>query len=128
MGLYQISLFLHLVILYAKVVAYGTEEDRMFDLKRRPTHPGEILKEEFLKPLKISQIQLVKDLNTTFRTINEIIHEKRGVSPEMAIKLSRYFGTSPELWLNLQNQYDLYKAKEKGQGNLGHIKPYAEMH
>ena len=100
----------------------------MFDLKRRPTHPGEILKEEFLKPLQISQIQLAKDLNTTFRTINEIINEKRGVSPEMAIKISRYFGTSPELWLNLQNQYDLYKAKETRQDNLEHIKPYAEMH
>jgi len=100
----------------------------MFDFKRKPTHPGEILKEEFLKPLGISQMRLTEDLDTTFRTVNEIINEKRGISPEMAIKLSRYFSTSPELWLNLQNQYDLYKAKEKIGESAEHIKPYAEMH
>lgn len=100
----------------------------MVNLKRVPTHPGEILEEEFRKPLGISQAQLAKELNTTFRTINEIINKKRSISPEMAIKLSRYFGTSEELWLNLQNQYDLYMVKQKRQNFLKHIRPYRELH
>ena len=100
----------------------------MFDVKRIPTHLGEILEEEFRKPLRISQSQLAKELNTTFRTINELINKKRSISPEMAIKLSRYFGTSEELWLNLQNQYDLYMVKQKKQKFLQHIKSYRELH
>lgn len=100
----------------------------MFDLKRRPIHPGEILKKEFLEPLGITQTQLAIEINTTFRTVNEIINEKRNISPEMAMKLSRYFGTSPELWLNLQNHYDLYKVKEKERELLERIKPYSELH
>ena len=79
----------------------------MFDIKRKPAHPGEILKEDFMKPLGLTQTQLAEELNTTFRTINEIINEKRNVSPEMAIKLARYFGTSEELWMKLD-----YKASD----------------
>ncbi len=100
----------------------------MFSLKRKPTHPGEILEKEFLQPLGISQSQLAKEFNTTFRTINEIVNEKRNISPEMAVRLSRYFGTSEELWLNLQNQYDLYLVKKKKQEILNKIKPYNELH
>ena len=96
----------------------------MFDIKRKPTHPGEILKEDFLIPLNISQVELAQRLSTTFRTINEIINEKRGITPEMALKLARYFGTSEELWLNLQNQYDLYKVREKKKEIIRHIRPY----
>ncbi len=96
----------------------------MFRLKRKPTHPGEILQEEFLIPLKITQSQLAKELKTTFRTVNEIVREKRNISPEMSLKLSRYFGTSPELWLNLQNQYDLYRIQEKKEIILKNIKPF----
>ncbi len=99
----------------------------MFKLKRKPTHPGEILEKEFLQPLGISQSQLAKELNTTFRTINEIVNGKRNISPEMAVRLSRYFGTSEELWLNLQNQYDLYLVKKKKQEILNKIKPYNEL-
>jgi antitoxin HigA-1 len=100
----------------------------MFDLKRKPSHPGEIFKKEFMEPLRISQTQLAKELNTSFRTINEIINEKRNISPEMAIKLSRYFGTSEELWLNLQNQYDLFIVKKKKQDILKRIRPFREIH
>lgn len=100
----------------------------MFNLKREPTHPGDILKHEFTEPLKISQTQLAKDINTTFRTINEIMNHKRGISPEMAVRLARYFGTSEELWLNLQIQYDLYKVKKKKKEALRYIRPYAELH
>jgi len=85
----------------------------MIELKRQPTHAGEILKEEFLIPLDITQSKLAKELNTSFRAINEIVNEKRGITVEMALRLSKYFGTSPQLWLNIQNQYDLYKVSTK---------------
>jgi len=100
----------------------------MSSIIRKPTHPGEILKEEFLAPLGLSQSQLAQELSTTFRTINEIVNEKRNVSPEMAIKLSRYFGTTPELWLNLQNQHDLYTARQRKQALFEKIRPYRELH
>ncbi|MEK6673363.1 MAG: HigA family addiction module antitoxin [Nitrospirota bacterium] len=100
----------------------------MFDLKREPNHPGEILKEEFLIPLGMSQSQLAKELKTTFRTINEIINCKRNISTEMAIRLARYFGTSEEVWLNLQNQYDLFRTKLKKQASFRHIKPLSAIH
>jgi len=90
-----------------------TKEQPMIELKRLPTHPGEILKEEFLAPLELTQSQLAKDLLTSFRAINELVNEKRGITIEMALKLSKYFGTTPQLWLNLQNQYDLYKVSVK---------------
>lgn len=96
----------------------------MFDLKRRPIHPGEILNLDYLEPMDISQTQLARNVGTTFRTINEIVNGKRGISPDMAIRLGRYFGTAPELWLNLQNQYDLYEAKAKNKGVLQRIKPH----
>lgn len=99
----------------------------MVDLMRKPTHPGEILAKEFLEPLGITQSQLAKELNTTFRTINQIVNEKRNISPEMAIKLARYFGTSEELWLNLQNQYDLYNVKEKRRDILKGIRPLVSI-
>ena len=85
----------------------------ILELERTPIHPGEILLEEFLKPLGLTQSQLAKELGVSFRTINEIINQKRGISPEMAIKLSQRFGTTPEFWLNGQNRYDLWKAYKK---------------
>lgn len=100
----------------------------MHDIKRKPTHPGEILSEDFLKPLDLSQTALAKGLNTTFRTVNELVNEKRNISPEMAIRLSRYFGTSAQIWLNLQNQYDLFRVEAKKAAVLGRIKPYGKPH
>ena len=100
----------------------------MRNLKREPTHPGKILNEDFLKPLGLSQTMLAKGLNTTFRTVNEIVNEKRNISPEMAIKLSRYFGTSAELWLNLQNQFDIHRIEIRKPGMLERIKPCGKSH
>lgn len=100
----------------------------MHKLKRKPTHPGEVLNEDFLRPLGLAQSALAKEISTTFRTINELVNEKRNMSPEMAIKLSRYFGTSAELWLNLQNQYDIYRISVKKPEMLERIKPYAKSH
>lgn len=82
----------------------------MATLQRQPAHAGEILKEEFLVPLGITQSHLAKALHTSFRAINELVNEKRGITTEMALRLAKYFGTTPQLWLNIQNQYDLYKV------------------
>ena len=95
----------------------------MIKLKRIPSHPGQILKEEFLDELNISQTELASALGTTFRTINEIINEKRNISTEIAIKLSRFFRTSIELWLNLQNQYDIYRIYNKKKEMIDKVRP-----
>lgn len=86
------------------------------------------MKKDFLETLGLTQTGLAKGLYTTFRTINEIINEKRNISPEMAIKLSRYFGTSAEVWLNLQNQYDLYRIRARKPGIIERIKPCGNPH
>jgi len=98
----------------------------MFNLKRKPTHPGNILKEEFIEPLNITQTRLADELEISFKTVNEIVNEKRSISPEMALRLSRYFDTSVELWLNLQNQYDVYRVIKQKKTEINHIKPYGE--
>ncbi len=79
---------------------------------RRPVHPGEVLSEEFLKPLAISQYRLAKDINVPARRINEIVLEKRAISADTALRLSKYFGSTAEFWLNLQARYDLEVQKE----------------
>jgi addiction module HigA family antidote len=95
-----------------------------FSLKRTPTHPGEILKQDFLAPLGLTQVQLAKALKTSFRTVNEILNEKRSVSPDMALRLARYFGTSPDVWIGLQADYDLYWARMKSKKTIDEIKPH----
>jgi len=72
-----------------------------------PTHPGEILLEEFLNPMDISQYRLAKDINVDPRRINEIVHGDRSITADTAFRLGRYFGMSPQFWLNLQSHYDL---------------------
>jgi len=94
-------------------------------IKRKPTHPSEILKNEFLVPFGISQTQLAIVLGTTFRTINELINEKRNLSSETAVKLEKYFGTSVKQWLNLQNRYDVYRIMNTKKRQLNKIKPLA---
>ncbi|PKB81020.1 MAG: addiction module antidote protein, HigA family [SAR202 cluster bacterium Io17-Chloro-G9] len=76
-------------------------------------HPGEILLEEFMKPLGISQYRVSKDLGVQARRINEIVHGKRAVTADTALRLARYFGTSERFWLNLQILYDLEMAKDR---------------
>jgi antitoxin HigA-1 len=94
-----------------------------YALKRTPTHPGDILREDFLAPLGLTQVELAKALKTSFRTINEILNEKRSVSPDMALRLARYFGTSPDIWIGLQADYDLYWAKMKSKKTIDEITP-----
>ena len=78
-----------------------------------PIHPGEILLEEFLHPLGISQYRLAKDISVPSRRINEIVHGKRAVSADTALRLARYFGTTGQFWLNLQTRYDLELEKDR---------------
>ena len=75
--------------------------------KLPPIHPGEILIEEFLKPMGISQYRLAKDISVPPRRINEIVHGKRSISADTALRLGRFFGISPQFWLNLQTRFDL---------------------
>jgi antitoxin HigA-1 len=81
--------------------------------KLPPVHPGEILWEEFMKPLGISQNRLGRDLGVSPRRINEIVHGKRSITADTALRLSRYFGTSAEFWLGLQTDYDLDVARDE---------------
>jgi addiction module HigA family antidote len=78
-----------------------------------PVHPGEILLEEFLTPLNISQNQLGKDLGVSPRRINEIVHGKRSITADTALRLGRYFNNSPQFWLGLQMDYDLDIAEDR---------------
>ena len=85
----------------------------MLPRHRIPTHPGEVLLEEFLLPLGISQVALAEHLEISLQRINEIIRGKRGVTPETAWLLSQAFGTTPEFWLNLQANHDLATSRPK---------------
>ncbi len=76
-------------------------------------HPGEILLEEFLNPLGISQYQLAKNISVPPRRINEIVHGQRSITADTALRLARYFGTSERFWLNLQSRYDLEVEKDR---------------
>ena len=81
--------------------------------KLPPVHPGEVLLEEFLKPLELSQYRLAKSTSVSPRRINEIVHGKRAITADTALRLARFFGTSEAFWLNLQTQYDLETARDR---------------
>ncbi|MDP2470855.1 MAG: HigA family addiction module antitoxin [Candidatus Palauibacterales bacterium] len=81
--------------------------------KLPPVHPGEVLLEEFLEPMEISQYRLAKDISVPPRRINEIVHGKRSITADTALRLSRYFGTSEKFWLNLQTGYDLEVERDR---------------
>jgi addiction module HigA family antidote len=80
--------------------------------KSPPIHPGKILMEEFLTPMRISQYRLAKDISVSPRRINEIVHEKRSITADTALRLGRFFGMTPQFWLNLQNRYDLETTED----------------
>ena len=90
---------------------------------RKPTHPGEMLLEEFLKPMGITQKDLTNAIHVPYQRINEIINEKRGITPSTALRLAKFFGTSEDFWLNLQLRWNLYNAKKKESKILKSIKP-----
>ena len=77
---------------------------------RTPTHPGEMLLEEFLKPMELSQVELAERLRIPFQRVNQIVRGRRSVTPDTALRLAKVLGTSVDLWLNLQLAWDLYEA------------------
>ena len=89
---------------------------------RQPTHPGEMLKEEFLIPMNLTQKELADSIRVPYQRINEIVSGKRGVTPSTALRLAKYFGMSADFWLNLQIKFDLYLAQKKEQPVLEGIR------
>ena len=90
---------------------------------RQPTHPGEMLLEEFLNPMDVTQRQLADAIHVPYQRINEIINGKRGVTPATALLLARFFGISADYWMNLQQRWDLYEAHQVEGKLLNTIKP-----
>lgn len=86
--------------------------------KMKPIHPGEVLSEEFLKPMEITQYRLALDINVQATRINQIVRGKSGISADTALRLGRYFQVSPQFWLNLQARYDLEVALDRIEGRL----------
>ena len=96
--------------------------------KLPPIHPGEILREEFMKPRDLSQNALARALNVPPRRINEIVLEKRGITADTALRLARYFGTSAELWTGLQADYDLRLARQEKEKQITRdVEPLAAL-
>ncbi len=92
-------------------------------IKRRPTHPGEMLREDFLPDYGLTVSGLAKAVGVSRQSVNELLRGRRGVSPEMALRLGRLFGNSPEFWLNAQRAVDLWEAEEAIKEDVKRIKP-----
>ncbi len=98
----------------------------MTEQKMPPVHPGEILLEDFMKPLGITQYRLAKEINVYPRRINEIVHGKRAITADTALRLARFFATSAEVWMNLQAHYDLEVARDEIEEQIRlEVRPYA---
>ncbi len=94
---------------------------------REPTHPGEMLKEEFLLPMNITQRELADAIHVPYQRINELINKKRGVTPSTALRLGKFFGMSPDFWLNLQMRAELFKAQQAESQDIDSIKDYQQI-
>ena len=92
---------------------------------QEPTHPGEMLLEEFLKPMGITQRELSDSIHVPYQRTNEVINQKRGITPRTALRLAKYFGVSEDFWLNIQLRWDIYKARKKETDELLKIQPFA---
>ena len=92
-------------------------------MKRRPTHPGEMLREDFLPDYELTVTRLAEALCVSRQSVNELLRERRAVSPEMAIRLGRLFGNSPEFWLNAQRAVDLWEASQALKKEVARIRP-----
>ncbi|HXV79314.1 MAG TPA: HigA family addiction module antitoxin [Candidatus Binatia bacterium] len=90
---------------------------------REPTHPGEMLLEEFLKPMGLSQQELARSIRVPYQRINELIHRRRGVTPSTALRLAKYLGNSAGFWMTLQLRWDLYHAQTTEAETLRRIRP-----
>ncbi|MCD6135792.1 HigA family addiction module antidote protein [Candidatus Bipolaricaulota bacterium] len=90
---------------------------------REPTHPGEILREEFLKPMNITQRELADLIHVPYQRVNELVNKRRGITPSTALRLARAFGNSPSFWMNLQLRWDLFQAQQTEEDELRRIRP-----
>ena len=91
---------------------------------REPTHPGEMLVEEFLNPMQITQRELADAIRVPYQRVNEIVNQKRGVTPSTALRLGKFFDVSADFWLNLQVRWDLYKAQQSESAELKKINDF----
>ena len=89
---------------------------------REPTHPGEMLLEEFLKPMQLSQRNLADGIRVPYQRVNELINKRRGVTPATALRLAKFFGNSPAFWMNLQLRWELYHAEQTEAEELRRIR------
>jgi len=94
---------------------------------REPTHPGEMLREEFLVPMEISQRDLADAIHVPYQRVNELINKKRGITPSTALRLAKFFGVSADYWLNLQIRCDLYRAQEAEKNDIKSIKGFQKF-
>jgi len=95
---------------------------------RSPTHPGIMLREEFLDPLGITQRELADAIRVPYQRVNEIVNERRGITPSTALRLAKFFGNSPGFWMNLQLRYDLFEAKQDEGDEIKHIPTLKSKH
>ena len=89
----------------------------------RPTHPGEMLREDFLPDYKLTVSDFAKAIGVSRQTVNEVLRERRSVSPDMSLRLARLFGNTPEFWLNAQRAVDLWEAAKHAKGSIKRISP-----
>lgn len=89
---------------------------------RQPIHPGEMLVEEFLRPLGITQRELADAIHVPYQRVNELVNQKRGITPSTALRLARFFGVSADFWLNLQIRWDLYRTQQAERDELAEIR------
>jgi len=94
---------------------------------RQPTHPGEMLREEFLEPMHISQRELANAIRVPYQRVNELVNQKRGVTPSTALRLAKFFGVSADFWLNLQVRWDLYRARVNEGSELEEIEEFQHL-
>lgn len=99
----------------------------ILEMKRRPTHPGEMLREDFLPDFGLTASGLAEAIGVSRQSINELLRERRSVSPQMALRLARLFGNSPEFWLNAQRAVDLWDAAQVIKNDVARIRPLATI-
>ncbi len=92
---------------------------------RAPTHPGEVLAEEFVTPMGLTQRQLADAILVPYQRVNEIVNRRRGITPATALRLAKFLGTTPDFWLNLQMRWDLYEAQHDQRNALARVVPYS---
>jgi antitoxin HigA-1 len=91
---------------------------------RPPTHPGEMLLEEFLAPMQLTQLELANAIHVPYQRVNDIVNGRRGITPSTALRLAKYFGMSADFWMNLQLRWDLFFAQKDEDAVLEEIQPY----